>query len=521
MSILSFEFLGFVLGVVVLFYSMPVKLRWVVLLLASLGFYAVAGWQSMAYLLSVTAITYLAARLMEKLRGNETDALSAEDKAAANRAAKQRKAVLLLALVLALGALLFIKYFDVAKDGLNSLFSLAGWHLTIPSFAILVPLGLSYFTFQSVGYIIDVYRGKYAPQKNPLKYLLFVSFFPQIAQGPISPYPQLAPQLYAPRRFSPETFVSGFQLALWGYFKKLVLADRLAPVTFRVAGGGAQPGWLILFGVVLYAIRLYADFSGGMDIIRGVARMLGVDMVENFKRPFFSLSVAEYWRRWHISLGVWFRSYVFYPLCTSHFGVACGKLGKKLFGKKVGRVLPGVIATIVIFLFIGIWHMANWNAVLYGTYFGLLLGAALLLEPTFKTWKRRLHIQEQSAWWKAVSSIRTLVCILIAQYFAFTYHPQTSFELLRGTFANWSFAGFSGQMTALMPALEWAIAGAAFAVLLLVDILCERGIDVCGKLARGVFIVRWVVLIALILAIVIFGCYGEGFDSAAFLYTQF
>jgi len=258
-----------------------------------------------------------------------------------------------------------------------------------------------------------------------------------------------------------------------------------------------------------------------MDVIRGAAKMLGIDMVENFRRPFFSFSVAEYWRRWHISLGVWFRSYLFYPITTSGFGLFLSKLGRKLFGKKAGRGLPATVSTIVIFFLIGIWHTANGNAVIFGLYFGLVMGIEILLEPAFKKLKKKLHVKEKSIPWKIFTLVRTWILILIPQYFAFTAGPETAFALLGNTFRNWSFENAWAQFTTPMVALGWYIAGGAFLVMLVVDIICEKKPDLNAKLARGPFFIRWPLLLLLIVAILTYGCYGAGYDPSAFLYTHF
>lgn len=521
MSILSFNFLVFVTALLPVYYVAPVRGRWIVLLIASLVFYAASGWQGLCYLLAVALLTWAGAICVDRLRGQEKAASAREDRAAAHKIQKRRKAVIALILLLCLGALVFIKYFDALRSGANSVFAALSWNVQLPALNLLVPLGLSYFTFQSVGYLIDVSRGKAQVERNPLKYLLFVSFFPQMAQGPISPYGQLAPQFEKPKRFEPETFVSGFMLALWGYFKKMVLADRLAPVTANIAEGVNQPGWIILAGVILYAIRLYADFSGGMDVIRGVARMLGVDMVENFKRPFFSTSVAEYWRRWHISLGTWFRSYLFYPLTISRFGLALSRRGQKIFGKKAGRNLSGAVGTLIIFLLIGIWHTANWNAVIYGAYFGLIMGVSMMLEPLFRMLKKKLRIREKGVLWRVCCMLRTWLLVIFAQYFAFTAGAGKAFSLISETFRNWNLAAGGAALAQLMTPLEWIIAGSALAILIVVDVLSERGVDLNARLSRGCFLWRWLAMLFLILCVLIFGCYGEGFDAAAFLYTQF
>ena len=551
-----------------------------------------AGWSGYVYLCVVTLVTWLAGMYMVRCRTLEKAAAAEQDRAEVWRRENKRKKFLTLTLLLVIGGMAFIKYaniFYVGADWLHKLIcecrdNLKAWN-------IVVPLGLSYFTFQSVGYVVDCARGKVVPETNPLKYLLFLSFFPQITQGPITTHKQLMPQLMSPARFDPESFVSGFQLMLWGFFKKMVVADRLAYITAMLTKGETRPGWFILLGVVAYAIRLYGDFSGGMDVIRGAAKMIGVDMADNFRRPFFSTSVAEYWRRWHISLGTWFRSYLFYPLTTSRFGLMLSKWGQRVLGKKAGRALPGAVATFVIFFLIGIWHVANWNAVIYGAYFGILLGGALLVDPLLKWLHKKQHEldvmliakakelfdkktmvefdedkviaegqQVEAApveapvapapkkkgakpvtfWGKvghiaanALRMMRTWALILVAQYFAFTSSPAQGWALLKGTFTNWNFSNakdlfiislglkLADEGVAQRALTEYTVLIAALVILLVVDLLMEFGFDVNKKLARSFFLIRWVVLFALILTVLIFGVYGAGFDASAFVYTNF
>ena len=464
------------------YYLLPLKVRWIALLCGSAVFVALSGWYSLAHLSAAALVMWGGGLLLHW---------------------KKSKLLLALLLTLDLGAMAFLKYYP----------ALSGAEL-------LLPLGLSYFTFQSAGYLVDVYRGKAEAQKNPLRAWLFIGYFPQLAQGPISTWKDLGGKLQEPRRFDPDLFVSGFQLLLWGYFKKMVIADRLAATTAALLEGAGLPGWFILGGVILYTVRLYMDFSGGMDVVRGVSRMLGVELPENFRRPFFSQSVAEYWRRWHITLGAWFRSYLLYPLTTCRAGIALGKVSSKAFGKKTGRMVPSALATVLVFLLIGVWHAANWNAVIFGAYFGLVMGASMLLEPAWKTLRVTLNLPK-AGFMTPLRLLRTWALILLAQYFAFTFDPGQGLSLLTGTFANWSFAGFAEQTAQVMEPVEWIIAGAGCLIVLTVDILCEKKIDVCGGLAKTHFYIRWPVLLLLILAIVTFGMYGTGYDGAAFLYTQF
>ena len=271
---------------------------------------------------------------------------------------------------------------------------------------------------------------------------------------------------------------------------------------------------------MLYTVRLYMDFSGGVDVVRGLSRMVGIELPENFHRPFFATSVADYWRRWHITLGKWFRAYLLYPLTTSRAGIALGRFASKFLGKRTGRAVPSVLATLLVFLLIGLWHAANWNAVIYGAYFGLVMASSMLLEPVWKTMRVTLRLP-QGGFMTPLRIVRTWGLILLAQYFAFTASPQQSLTLLGQTFAPWSFADCAAQMTAVMAPLEWLIAGAGCAAVLAVDGLCERKVDVCTRLTRAPIALRWSVLLALILVIAIFGMYGTGYNGADFLYTQF
>ena len=480
MSILSLEFLLLAACTVLLYYLLPLRIRWAVLLVASAVYVGLSGWHSAAHLTVVALLMWGGGLLLER---------------------KRSRLMLALRVGLDMSAMLLLKYAPIAQE-------------------LLVPVGLSYFTFQSAGYLVDVYRGKAQAQKNPLRAWLFVGYFPQLAQGPISTWKELGPQLMTGHRLEPEQFVSGFTLLLWGYFKKLVIADRLAATTDALLAGGSLPGWFVLGGVVLYTVRMYMDFSGGMDVVRGLSRMMGVELPENFRRPFFATSVADYWRRWHITLGKWFRAYLLYPLTTSRAGIALGRLASKSLGKRTGRAVPSALATLLVFLLIGLWHAANRNAVIYGAYFGLVMASSMLLEPVWKTMRATLRLP-QGGFMTPLRMVRTWGLILLAQYFAFTASPQQSLALLGQTLAPWSFEGCAAQLTAVMAPLEWLIAGAGCAAVLVVDGLCERKVDVCTRLARAPIALRFTVLLALILVIAVFGMYGTGYNGADFLYTQF
>ena len=486
-NILTFEFLFFAAAIIVLYYSTPLKCRWIVLWAGSVAFVAAAGWHATAYLTAVALLCWLGGIALGKLTSEW-----------------EKKVLLVALLTVDIGAMLMFKILPVFAD-----------------MGFMIPIGLSYYTFQSAGYLIDVYCERAPMQKNPLRMWLFLGYFPQLTQGPISQWHELGPQLNNGRRLEPINIAAGFQMLLWGLFKKLVVADRLASVSAAWAAGDASmPGWMAFGAVLMATFRLYADFSGGTDVVRGISRMLGIMLPVNFRRPFLAVSLGDYWRRWHITLGTWFKTYLMYPLTTSRFCIALGRSASRVLGKKSGKLLPTALATLIVFVLIGVWHDLEWNALIFGAYFGVLMSVSVLLDPLWKYLRRKLHLPK-NGWMRPIRILRTLALVLIAQYFAFVRESSQSILLLSRTFSAWDLSGFSARMTEAMSWLEWGILGGGVLIMLIVDILGEIKDDLGEKLAAGPVWLRWPVLLFLLLAVMIFGIYGPELDSTAFLYTQF
>ena len=292
----SLNFIFFVLATMLVYFLFPAKkYKWTVLLAASVFFYAVAGYKFAAFILFTSLTTYLIGLWIEKvsvaskalLKAKKTDWDREQKKAYKNRIKIQKRLIMTLALVINFGILAFLKYYNFFAGSLNDMLGAFGIGFSAPTLTLFLPLGISFYTFQSMGYIIDVYREKTPAQKNPFKLLLFVSFFPQIVQGPISIYDQLAHQLFEPHEFDFTRVKHGMELILWGFCKKLIIADRaVIPINAVIADYNAYNGTTLTFTVLLYAVQLYMDFSGGIDISRGVAQIFGIDMIDNVKRPY-------------------------------------------------------------------------------------------------------------------------------------------------------------------------------------------------------------------------------------------
>ena len=392
----SYEFLAFLAGVLILYYTLSKKLQWPLLLCASYVFYAIAGLKYLAFIGVTTVSVYAAGAIMGRMADAERAYLEGagatlskdERKEYKARAKRHRLFVLLSGLILNFGILAVLKYTVFAVVNINSALHTFGVEssLSIPS--LVLPLGIYFYTFQSMGYLIDVYRAKAVAERNPFKLALFISFFPQLVQGPISRFASLGEQLTAERSFERRTFTYGVQRILWGYFKKLVIADRvLIAVNTVVETPEGFRGFYVFALIILYSIQIYADFTGGIDITIGIAEALGIKLAENFNRPFSSRSTDEYWNRWHITMGTWFTDYVFYPLSVSRPMQAISKKSRAWFGKAIGKRVPVYLATIITWFLTGLWHGAGWNFIVWG----LLNCAVILISREFKPLYERFH----------------------------------------------------------------------------------------------------------------------------------
>ena len=553
MAFTSFKFLIFVVIVVAAYYVCPKKHRWVVLLVASFAFYLLSSAKTFVFLIAATIITFFGGRAIGKVNAQTKQAIAdggeTLDRAAKKEikaAAKKRlRKVVAGILVLDFGMLAVLKYFSVY---LSQLASVIGVHFEL---GFLIPLGISFYTFQSAAYIFDLYRGKYEPDTNIAKFALFLSFFPQIIQGPIARYDHLAHQLYEGHSFKYENLAHGAQLILWGFFKKLVIADRCSVLVDAVFNNPADySGWAVLLAAFFYTIQIYGDFSGGIDIARGVARCMGIDMSHNFKRPYFADSLSEFWRRWHMSLSFWTRDYIFFPIAMSKTFGKAGKSLRKVLGDRVGKLFPVICAQLATFIIIGLWHGAEFKYVAYGLYNGFIIIGSLLLEPYFKAAAEKLHINTASFGWKVFSILRTLLLVSFGRIFPKAASFGTAVSMMGSIFAITNYDGFVATIHSFgLVKADYVILIVACAIWFVVSLLEERqenkakeaapakkgivqgkaqgegdaetGAEVRLLIDRLPLPGRWVIYLAGFATVLCLGVYGPGFDASTFIYRGF
>ena len=540
MSYTSLNFFYFVVITSAVYFLFPVKkYQWTVLLAASYAFYLFTGFKFAAFLITTTATTYgsallidrIAAKAKAELKAHKETWDKAQKKAFKEQTGRKKRLILVCTVVFNLGILAFLKYFNFLAGSLNSLLGAAGTSFSIPALRLFLPLGISFYTFQSVGYLVDVYREKITAERNPAKLALFVSYFPQIIQGPISFYDQLAHQLYEPHCFSFTRLKHGCELILWGLLKKVVIADRaLITINAVVDAYADYSGTTVFFALLLYALQLYADFSGGIDLSRGVSQILGIDMIQNFRRPYFALTIDEYWRRWHISLGAWMKEYVFYPIALSKrfTGVSKKLRGTKFgagkFGAHVAKVLPTSFASLIVFLLVGIWHGSSWKYVAFGLWNGGVIMLSTLLEPMFLQATTALKIRSQSLCFRLFQMGRTFLIVLIGYVFDIAPSFKSAMRMFAQMLAKQDIPRFLGDISQMeLTKKDYLILILGTAVMFAVSLVQERNPDTGLRhmLDRKPFLVRYVLILAGILVLLVFGIYGPGFDPAEFVYMQF
>lgn len=510
MSLFMLTAYGFACAAV--YHLCPAKIRWVLLLLASYGFYASRSLAGLPFLLAATVTTWLAALAIHKIGENGRNRLKAADKEqkkAVKAAVRGRqRAVLLAALVFNFGLLAVLKYTDDVR----------GWFGASP-LGLLLPLGVSFYTFQATGYLLDVYNGKYPPQRNPARFALFVSFFPQLIQGPIGRYDQLEKQL---EHGGPVDVPRAFLLMLWGLFKKMVIADRALPVVSAVfdAPGGTWGGAMAVAGVLAYSVQQYCDFSGGIDLVAGIAELFGVHLAENFRRPYFATSLGDFWRRWHISLGAWMRDYVFYPFALSRPVSRLSKAAKGKFGAAFARALPAALGNLLVFTLVGVWHGATSNYILWGLYNGVVLALAALLELVCKRMNERHPRMTASRGFHVFRVLRTFVIVNIGWFFDRCAAAGDAVRMMGSVLTRPETAQVSLANLGLS-VLDARILAVGVLLVSAVSLLGEAGKDVRGWVAARALPIRWAVMLFGALAVLLMGIWGSGFSEASFIYFNF
>lgn len=467
----TIEYLLFLPIVVIIYFLLPHKLRWILLLAASYFFYM--SWKvEYVFLIAIsTLIAYSSGVLMEKYPGKKSKLL-----------------LLILNLSANLGILFFFKYFNFAAENINLLFDKLEIGKDIPLMSFLLPVGISFYTFQALSYSIDVYFGKEKAEKHLGYFALYVSFFPQLVAGPIERFSRLTPQLKAKHDFTYDNLANGLRLILYGLFIKMVIADNLAGIVDKIYAAPNNYSSLdILKGVVFYSFQIYSDFYGYSVIAIGSAKIMGVNLMNNFKTPYLAKNIAEFWQRWHISLSTWFRDYLYYPLG----------------GNRVKKS-RWALNIMIVFVVSGIWHGANWTFLIWGALYGVLYILEKVVNSTFKLEKEH----KPYSLGHILLSLKTFALVTLIWVF---FRSQSFSEAMN--IFTLLFSG-SGQITEalIIPGYVWFW----LIFFVITDILLyNKRFD--SWMANIPLIGRWIIYAIFIFSIIV----HAGVENFPFIYFQF
>ena len=519
MTFISVKYILFLIFSVVIYYFTPKKFKWCTLLACSYLFYFLSSKFLLIYLLASTISIYGAGLLIDrenlkvKLLGKDLE--KDERKIIKNEAKKHKKLVVLGTILINFGILVVLKYSGFFGKNLNQLLGLV--HLkkwNIVNFVL--PLGISYYTLMAISYVVDVYRGKYKAEENFGKLALFLSFFPQMVEGPIAKFDYMSKQLCEGNKFDLENIIKGSTFIMIGVFKKLVIADRAGIYVNNIFGTDTT-GFTMFFGAILYTLQIYAEFSGCMDIVMGSANLFGINVLENFKRPFFSRSIQEFWRRWHITLGTWIKDYIFYPISLSGFNTKVCTFFKNHFPKGMAKFLTVAFPLLFVWLFNGIWHGASWKYIAYGMYYYILIMVGILLTPHLEKIRKIFRINKENILYKIYEIIRTSFFVVIGMMLFRSHSLITFINIFKNLFKKVNNNIFAFGLNTF----DYIILLIYIIVIMIVGILQEKNIKIYDSFKNKNLLIKYPIYIFAILTIVLIGIYGEGYDAANFIYGQF
>lgn len=488
----SLNFLIFFPIVSLLYFILPHKFRRMWLLFASYYFYMSWNPKYALLLATSTIITYLSGILIAQSNKIEDN----------KRRSFQRKLWVALSFSSNLAILFFFKYFDFAIENVNSVLLHIGIQTIEPAFDVLLPVGISFYTFQALSYTMDVYRGEIYAEKNLAKYALFISFFPQMVAGPIERSKNLLVQIDERHYFNYDRIKNGLLLMLWGYFQKVVVADNISRVVNTVFNNHMEySGSQIIVAALLFAVQIYCDFAGYSDIAIGAAQVMGFRLMENFRQPYFATSIQDFWRRWHISLSTWFKDYLYIPLG----GNRCSKLIK----------YRNVMIT---FLISGLWHGASWNFVIWGGLHGLYQIIGEFTKPFKEKFCQKLQVNTQSFLFRAVKIVITFTLVNFAWIFFRAPGVEAAFSIINRMFSDFQpLSILDGSLFMMgLSKMRFLIVVVSIIVLLIGNVLQSK-MNVRETLAKQNIFFRWSIYYITILAIFTFGNFGTN----QFIYFQF
>lgn len=514
------------LPLVVLLYNLtPKKYRYIVLIIASFAFFFAMSNKLIVFILLSIISIYTSGILMDKTDNKKDETLKKckkeNKKEIKEKYKRKKKLILIITIIINVAFLFFFKYLNFFATNANIILK---WLNVKYSFQILhrlAPIGISFYTLEALSYIIDVYNNKIKAERKVLKLTLFLSFFPQIMEGPIARYSDTADDLYEGKKATYHNFCFGYQRILLGLFKKLLIANRLNILVKIIFNEYMNYGSLsVVLGVIGYTVMLYMEFSGTMDIVIGSGEIFGVKIPENFRQPFFSKNISEFWTRWHISLGLWFKDYIFYPVSLSKSMRKLTAKARKKLGNHFGPLISGTIALFTVWFLNGLWHGAGWTFLFFGMYHFFMILMGNIFEPLIIKICSKLHINRKNMLYRIFQSVKMTILVFIGELFFRAPTMKVAFEMLKRMFKFVPIK--TGEIISLgLDTKDYIVLIISIVFIFIIGLLKEKGHNIREEVSNKNIIVRWLIYYAFILIIIIFGAYGIGYIPVDPIYADF
>lgn len=506
-----------VYGIYLLF---PKKARPYCLLFFSIAFFAVYSKFMTIFLLLTILTVYLGGfginKLNDKFDAQKAGLEKEERKALKKKFARKKRWLVAGIIVFNIGILAVLKYFNFFASIFEGFLSWFNVSATMPVLKLALPLGISYYTLTAIGYLIDVNRGKFRAG-NFWQVALFISYFPQMYEGPFATYDSLSPQLQEGKGFDKSNFFGGVLLMLWGWFKKVVIADRLGIIASEVFSNFSQyNGLIVVLGVICFTFQLYAEFSGLIDVARGISEMFGIKLAKNFDQPFFSQSVSEFWRRWHMSLGAWLKNYIFYPVSMSK---GMTKMCKKLQNKSPfwQVFVPSIFSLLAVWLICGIWHGSGLIYIVYGLYYYVLMLSGLICEFISNKFYTKTKINRDNIALKLLRIAKTFVLVNLGMLIFRAGSVDTAISMIGRIFSSSGTLSLAG----VIDIYDGIFCVIGVALLFVADILQEKKIDFKQWFVKRHYAIKYAIILCVIVGLIVFGAYGRGYIPFDPLYGAF
>lgn len=496
-NLYSVQFVLFLAATLVCYYNINKKNQWICLLLASIVFYSFSGIHNLLFLMVTGFSTWYGAKKIAQFTKEKSD---------------KKRHVLWCVVFLNFGMLGYFKYLGT----ILRFFSI--------DFGMILPLGISFYMFQSIGYLVDVYYGKCEAESDFAKYMLFVSWFPQMIQGPINRYNTIQNELCGEHEWDTENAIKAFYRIGYGLLKKYAIANVFSGMIANIFDNPAMDysGGMVIVGILMYSLQQYADFSGGIDMVLGVSELFGIHMMDNFKQPYFATSLADFWRRWHISLGKWMRDYVFYPFVLTGPMKKLGKWAKNKLGKHLGRVLPAAVGNVLVFFLVGIWHGAELHYIIWGLYNGAIIAVSDVCTPLYGKIIEFLHINTKTWWYRIFQIVRTFFVVNIGWFFDRITDVKIALYSIKKAFFNINMEAIADEWIVVSdgyPGYLLAVTIIACVIVFIVSILKENGKDVREMICQSSLVIRW--SICLFVIVVFLFANSSSMGVGGFMYANF